>query len=131
VGLIVDYGYLAPGYGDTLQAVKANAYADPLAEPGEADLTAHVDFAALKDAACAAGADICGPITQSALLDGLGIHLRAAQLKSAARPSANDISANDIDAAVARLTGETQMGNLFKAMALLKPGAKQLPGFSC
>ena len=54
--LVIDYGYEGPAFGDTLQAVRGHAYADPLAEPGEADLTAHVDFAALARAAIDAGA---------------------------------------------------------------------------
>jgi len=126
VGLVVDYGYCEPGYGDSFQAVKANGYADPLAEPGEADLTAHVDFATLSTSALEAGASVSGPLAQALLLGELGIHLRADQLKSAAPQNAEEI-----DQAVARLTGEKQMGTLFKAMALSAPGSNQLPGFPC
>ena len=64
VALIVDYGHAASGAGDTFQAVKAHLYADPLAEPGEADLTAHVDFGALASAARDGGARVFGPVTQ-------------------------------------------------------------------
>ena len=124
VALIVDYGYGRAGFGDTLQAVKANAYADPLAAPGEADLTAHVDFGALKETALRLGAHVAGPAAQGAFLDALGIRLRADRLKSAAPEKAAEI-----DAAVERLTGETQMGTLFKAMGLSAPGSKPLPGF--
>jgi NADH dehydrogenase [ubiquinone] 1 alpha subcomplex assembly factor 7 len=126
VGLIVDYGYGEAGYGDTFQALKSNSYADPLSEPGEADLTAHVDFVALKTSARQAGAGVCGPITQRLLLEALGIRLRADQLRSAAPDRTKDV-----DEAVARLTAENQMGASFKAMALSRPGSTQLPGFSC
>jgi NADH dehydrogenase [ubiquinone] 1 alpha subcomplex assembly factor 7 len=126
VGLIIDYGYCEPGYGNSLQAVKMNDYADPLGEPGKADLTAHVDFSALLTSATAAGADVCGPLKQAALLDGLGICLRADRLKLTSPECASEI-----DASVARLTDEKLMGSLFKAMALSKPGSKQLPGFPC
>jgi len=123
-GLIIDYGYSAPAFGDTFQAVKANAYADPLAEPGVADLTAHVDFAALQSAAANAGADTAGPVPQAQLLTGLGITLRADRLRRSAPEKAGEI-----DSAVERLTGETQMGKLFKALALRAPGSPPLPGF--
>jgi NADH dehydrogenase [ubiquinone] 1 alpha subcomplex assembly factor 7 len=126
VGLIIDYGYSEPGYGDTLQAVRSNRYADPLSAPGETDLTAHVDFTVLKTTAEQEGARTSGPITQKQLLEGLGIHLRASRLKSAA-----PASAKEIDEATARLTDETQMGSLFKAMALSRSDSKQLPGFPC
>ena len=65
--LVVDYGYTETSLGDSLQAVARHAYVDPLAEPGEADLTAHVDFAALARAARAAGAKVMGPVTQGAV----------------------------------------------------------------
>jgi NADH dehydrogenase [ubiquinone] 1 alpha subcomplex assembly factor 7 len=126
VGLVVDYGYCEPSYGDSFQAVKANGFADPLAEPGEADLTAHVDFTALSNSAAEAGASVSGPLTQGLLLGELGIRLRADQLKLVAPQSAEEI-----DHAVMRLTSEKQMGTLFKAMALSTPGSKQPPGFPC
>ena len=109
VAVIVDYGYAGPATGDTLQAVRAHAFADPFAEPGEVDLTAHVDFSAL---ATAAGVAAHGPVGQGAWLKALGIAARATALKAKARPA--QIEA--IDAATARLTGE--MGELFKVMAL-------------
>ena len=126
VGLIIDYGYCEQGYGDSFQAVKANGFADPLSEPGEADLTAHVDFAALSNTAAEAGANVSGPLGQGLLLGGLGIQLRADKLKLAAPQNAGEI-----DQAVARLTDVKQMGSLFKAMALSAPSSNQLPGFSC
>lgn len=124
VALIVDYGHAESGFGDTFQAMKAHHYVDPLAEPGEADLTAHVDFATL--AQFASGASVSGPTTQKEFLDALGIHARAERLKRAAPGEAAEI-----DAAVARLTGPEQMGTLFKVMALAAPGSKPLPGFAC
>jgi NADH dehydrogenase [ubiquinone] 1 alpha subcomplex assembly factor 7 len=124
LALFIDYGHAEAGYGDTLQAVKANAYADPLCAPGEADLTAHIDFAALKEAASGIGAEVAGPTTQREFLQRLGIALRADKLKS----SAPEKSA-EIDAAVERLTGENAMGNLFKVMALSANGRAALAGF--
>ncbi len=126
VGVIVDYGYSEPGYGDTFQAVRSNRFADPLSNPGGADVTAHVDFTALKQSASAAGARVSGPVNQGHFLERLGIHLRASRLKSAAPEGAKEV-----DAAVARLTDGRQMGTLFKAMALSRPDSTQLPGFSC
>ena len=78
----MDYGYDRPGCGDTLQAVYRHAYADPFEAPGERDLTAHVDFAAL--AAAAEGVRVSGPVPQGAWLDAMGLPLRAAALARAA-----------------------------------------------
>jgi SAM-dependent MidA family methyltransferase len=125
--LIVDYGYAGPAFGDTLQAVKNHAFVDPLAEPGEADLTAHVDFARLADAAGSAGAAAHGPVPQGDFLRALGIAARAAALQARASPA----QAADIAGALERLTGSgpDQMGTLFKALALSHPHLTSLPGF--
>ena len=122
VALIVDYGPAAPATGDTLQAVRAHRFADPFADPGEADLTAHVDFSAL---AAAAEVTAHGPVGQGAWLTALGIGARAAALKARATPA----QAAAIDAAAARLTGETEMGGLFKVMALTGTGWPAPAGF--
>jgi SAM-dependent MidA family methyltransferase len=125
--LVIDYGHATSGFGDTLQAVRAHAYADALADPGEADLTAHVDFALLAHAARAAGAAVHGPVAQGDFLGALGIAPRAAALKRRATPE----QADAIDAAVARLAGrgDGEMGELFKALALTDPKLGALPGF--
>jgi NADH dehydrogenase [ubiquinone] 1 alpha subcomplex assembly factor 7 len=132
VALIVDYGHAHSGcltesrLGDTFQAVKAHKPADPLAEPGEADLTAHVDFTALSDAARAAEGYVFGPTPQGYFLDQLGIKQRAERLKRAA-PN----EAKDIDAAVHRLADPDQMGTLFKVMAICEDASPGVPGFPC
>jgi SAM-dependent MidA family methyltransferase len=124
--LIVDYGYWGPDFGDTLQAVKDHAYADPLAEPGEADLTVHVDFQKLAQAASEEGALIHGMSTQRAFLLALGVEARAASLKQRATPT----QAAQIDQALARLTetGPKGMGELFKVVALTHGGLEAVPG---
>ncbi|MGE0595935.1 MAG: class I SAM-dependent methyltransferase, partial [Hyphomonadaceae bacterium] len=66
--LFIDYGYVAPDGADTLQALKAHRHVNPLAEPGEADLTAHVDFGRLAALASEAGLTVHGPITQARFL---------------------------------------------------------------
>ncbi|OWJ62691.1 methyltransferase [Inquilinus limosus] len=122
--LVVDYGPAESGPGDSFQAVRRHAFADPLEAPGEADLTAHVDFQALAKAAVEAGAEAHGPVTQGAFLEALGLRPRAAQLKQAA-----PARAAEIDAAVERLAGAEQMGTLFKALALTAPGLGAPAGF--
>ena len=122
--LIVDYGHARPGTGDTLQSLWRHEHADPFAEPGERDLTAHVDFAALGDAARAQGARVFGPCEQGAWLGAMGINLRAASLAKAAPERAAEIMA-DRD----RLTAPDQMGRLFKAMAMVAPGWPEPAGF--
>ena len=125
--LVVDYGHARSSLGETLQAVKRHAFVDPLAEPGDADLTAHVDFPALAAATRGTGAAIHGPITQAHFLAALGIAARATRLKQ----KADTRQGADIDAAVTRLagTGERHMGVLFKVMAVAHPALPSLPGF--
>jgi len=124
--LLIDYGYWGPAAGDTLQAVRRNAFADPLAEPGEADLTAHVDFARLAEAAAVAGARPHGPADQADFLTALGLPARAAALKRRATAA----QAEAIDRAAGRLTarGATAMGSLFKVLGLSHPDLATLPG---
>jgi SAM-dependent MidA family methyltransferase len=82
--LIIDYGYEGPAIGDTLQAVRDHQFANPFELPGEQDLTAHVDFATLAEAARAEEVQVWGPIDQGMLLTALGIDSRAAALARAA-----------------------------------------------
>jgi NADH dehydrogenase [ubiquinone] 1 alpha subcomplex assembly factor 7 len=127
VALILDYGHAKSAIGDTLQAVSGHDFADPLMAPGQVDLTAHVDFQALAEAAEGAGARVHGPITQAEFLRRLGIEERAAALKAGAPQE----YATAIEAALIRLTDEnrTGMGRLFKAIALSPPKLHVLPGF--
>ncbi|MGE0844690.1 MAG: class I SAM-dependent methyltransferase [Flavobacteriaceae bacterium] len=119
--LIVDYGYAGPAFGDSLQAMRGHGFADPLADPGEADLTAHVDFAQLLGAARAAGARVAGPMGQGAFLGALGIGLRAERLAAA-----NPARRAAIEADLARLASPDAMGALFKA-AVIHDAATPLP----
>ncbi|MEO0681452.1 MAG: SAM-dependent methyltransferase [Pseudomonadota bacterium] len=127
--LALDYGYEAAPRegGDTLQALRRHAYADPLASPGEADLTAHVDFGALSRAAEAAGAQ-ARLATQGAFLERLGITARAQALARAA--AARGEEAEAVVAAHRRLTHPAEMGTLFKAFAVTPRGAPAPPGFA-
>jgi NADH dehydrogenase [ubiquinone] 1 alpha subcomplex assembly factor 7 len=128
--LVIDYGYDTPGRGETLQAVKRHRFADPLRDPGEADLTAHVDFCGLSRVARAAGARVHGPVPQGELLARLGIYERAAKL----RRYAGESQRVAIDSAVLRLAGgghgsrAPDMARLFKALAVTQPGLCP-PGF--
>lgn len=123
--LLVDYGTAASGPGDTLQAVRRHDRHGVLDDPGEADLSARVDFAALAQAALDAGAAAFGAIPQGTLLERLGIAARAEALKARATPD----QAEAIDLARARLIGGTEMGTLFKALALVPPDGAPPAGF--
>jgi SAM-dependent MidA family methyltransferase len=125
--LVIDYGHARSGAGDTLQAVGKHNYADPLSSPGLVDLTAHVDFQALREAAESMGANAYGPLDQGEFLRRLGIEQRAAVLRNAAPPS----KMMEAERALQRLTGDTGrgMGRLFKAMAFGHPKLGPLPGF--
>jgi len=124
--LLVDYGFAGPAFGDTLQAVRRHAYHPVLEAPGEADLTAHVDFTALAERARAAGAAALGPIPQGDFLQRLGIAQRAAALRRAASAA----QAAELDAALARLTRPEGMGRLFRVLAIAHPDLPQPAGFS-
>jgi NADH dehydrogenase [ubiquinone] 1 alpha subcomplex assembly factor 7 len=123
--LIVDYGYGADaGFGETLQEVGDNAFKDILERPGEIDLSAHVDFAALGDEVRGNGAANFGPVGQGDFLDALGIRDRAEQL--ALR---NPGAAETIFTAIDRLIDPDQMGTLFKALAIMPKSAAKPAGF--
>ncbi|MEI6985435.1 MAG: SAM-dependent methyltransferase [Rhodospirillaceae bacterium] len=123
--LIIDYGHAALVPTDTLQAVRRHAPVPVLSEPGETDITAHVDFAALAASAAEAGAIVHGPVAQGTFLRSLGIEHRAATLCR----DATKAQAADIDAALHRLTANDAMGDLFKVMALIGPGQPVPVGF--
>ncbi len=125
--LLVDYGHVRSAPGDTFQAVRSHRYANPLAAPGLADLTAHVDFEELGRAARDAGARVHGPVEQGAWLKRMGIEARAAMLQA----NASKMKGLDIEQDLLRLvgTGPGQMGALFKVIAFSAPEIGQLPGF--
>ena len=127
VALIIDYGHIKSATGDTLQAVRAHKYDDPLAAPGLSDLTAHVDFEALGAALSGIGTRIERPADQGIFLRRLGIATRAGALK--ARSSSKEAGA--IDAALSRLTAteKTGMGRLFKVLGAAHHTLATLPGF--
>lgn len=126
IALAIDYGH-SGGHGDTLQALRAHRFADPLADPGAADLTAHVDFARLALVGRAAGLKAFGPIEQGDFLARLGLAARADRLMRDAAPEA----AAAIAAAARRLagTGDGEMGRLFKVLALAHPHLGAPPAF--
>jgi NADH dehydrogenase [ubiquinone] 1 alpha subcomplex assembly factor 7 len=123
--LLIDYGYFPGAPGDSFQAVSRHRRFDPLKDPGGADLTAHVDFAAFARAAKTAGARVWGPMAQGDFLTALGLDERAKRLnagKTAAESQA-------IAAACRRLIEPAQMGSLFKALALTQPDLPAPAGF--
>ncbi len=122
--LFIDYGHDAPRDGSTLQAVRNHLKVDPFVNPGEADLTAHVDFAALAPIAQARGCNWLGTVPQGGWLRELGIEARADALAAFA-PQHTEA----IHAAKDRLAGEDQMGALFKVMGLTAPGWPDGAGF--
>ena len=108
--------------------MQRHAFADPLAEPGEADLTVHVDVARLADTARGCGAAVHGPVRQGEFLRALGIEARARALQARASPA----QGAEIESALRRLTDEAPgaMGGLFKVVAIAHPGLGALPGFA-
>lgn len=122
--LFIDYGHVDHRLGSSLQAVRAHAKVDPFSAPGEADLTAHVDFSALAPIAQSRGVRWLGTVEQGRWLRALGIEARADALAAFAPAHALAVhQAKD------RLIGEGQMGALFKVMGLAAPGWPDGAGF--
>jgi SAM-dependent MidA family methyltransferase len=126
--LIIDYGHLRSDAGDTFQAIARHSFADPLKNPGQADVTAHVDFQALARAAEDVGARVHGPVAQGEFLTRLGIETRAVTLMAKTTPEVSD----DIAAGLKRLTGTGRggMGSMFKVVAISAPDLATLAGLS-
>lgn len=122
--LLIDYGHAEWRTGSSLQAVRAHRKVDPFVAPGEADLTALVDFATLAGLAQAQGARWLGTAPQGDWLRALGIEARAAALAKAAPDRAETVHA-----ALERLTAAAEMGELFKVMGLAAPGWPDGAGF--
>lgn len=121
--LIIDYGDLHLPPAGTLQAVKDHQRVDPLSHPGQADLSSHVDFQAVRQQVLAMGARCHGPLTQGGFLTALGLEARAAALAAGASPDATAT----VRQATHRLTGSDAMGDLFKVLAVGPPGIDLAP----
>ena len=126
--LLMDYGHLATGFGDTFQAVREHAHVDVLSTPGRTDLTSHVDFAPLAQVARESGCVVPPPVDQGTFLVNLGLVERAGILGS----GRDERVQGELRAAVERLAGERQMGRLFKAFAFGAPASlgERWPGFA-
>jgi SAM-dependent MidA family methyltransferase len=124
--LIIDYGHLRSDAGDTFQAIARHSFADPLKNPGQADVTAHVDFQALVRAAEDLGARVHGPVTQGEFLKRLGIETRALTLQAKTTPEV----AADIAGALKRLTDSGRGGSMFKVLAITEPQLTSVAGLS-
>jgi NADH dehydrogenase [ubiquinone] 1 alpha subcomplex assembly factor 7 len=127
LGLIIDYGDAGRfTVGDTLQAVRRHKKVDPLAHPGQSDLTAHVALGAVAATADRAGATVWGPLPQGTFLERLGIHQRLERLARTANPEQLATLASGFD----RLVATEQMGELFKVITVAGAEAPVPPGFT-
>jgi len=126
--LIIDYGHLRSDAGDTFQAIARHSFSDPLKNPGQTDVTAHVDFQALARAAEDMGARVHGPVAQGEFLKRLGIETRALTLMGKTTPEVSE----DIAGALKRLIAEGRggMGSMFKVLAISEPDLTLLAGLS-
>jgi NADH dehydrogenase [ubiquinone] 1 alpha subcomplex assembly factor 7 len=120
--LVIDYGHVHSAAGDTLQAVKAHAFCDVVETPGEADITAHVDFEALGKGF---GALILPMLTQGQFLKAMGLEMRVEKLAAKLEGEAR----TDFLKAAARLVDSDQMGDLFKVMCVVKKGGAAIYPF--
>ena len=124
--LFIDYGHTGPAYGDTLQAVRRHCFEPIFKSPGNADLSAHVDFGALARDGQRLGLAVSGPVPQARFLGELGIVERAQRLMRSADPNA----ALAIEQAIARLIDPSGMGTRFQVIGLASDGMQPLPGFA-
>ena len=122
--LLIDYGHAEPRTGSTLQAVRRHEKVPVFTTPGEADLTAHVDFATLAPLAQSKGARWLGTVEQGAWLSAMGLRHRAAALATRFPERSAELAS-----AVERLAGAEQMGKLFKVMGLVAPHWPDAAGF--
>lgn len=123
--LIIDYGYLTDAHHDTLQAVKNHSFWPVLKDPGEADITAHVDFPSLATIAEDCGLVTHGPVGQGEFLVRLGAEMRAQMLLKAATPEQKE----PIISGLKRLVSPQAMGDLFKVLAVASDARVEPPGF--
>ena len=123
--LFIDYGYTQTTIGETLQAVRSHGYEHVLTSPGEADLTAHVDFASLADCLSATGLTIDGPTPQAEFLGRLGIVERSSQLMAQ-----NPTQASTIETGIMRLMAPNGMGTRFQAIGARNWVGPSLSGFA-
>ncbi|MFM9890452.1 MAG: class I SAM-dependent methyltransferase [Rickettsiales bacterium] len=123
--LIIDYGYLGDAHHDTLQAVKSHVFHPVLSSPGEADITAHVDFETLRAIATDAGAHVQGPVNQGEFLIRLGAQLRLEMLLKQAAIEQRE----PLISGLQRLISPQAMGELFKVMAVTADARIETPGF--
>jgi NADH dehydrogenase [ubiquinone] 1 alpha subcomplex assembly factor 7 len=124
--LFIDYGYFPSAPGPTLAAIREHRPVEPLDRPGSADLSAHVDFAAVAAAAGAASVKMYGPVPQGRLLAALGAGTRLETLLRAAPPEGREALVSGLH----RLIDPGQMGTLFKAIAIVSPGLPVPAGFA-
>ena len=123
--IFIDYGHAKSAPGDTLQAVHCHRFAPVLDNPGEQDLTSHVDFEAVASAARDAGAAVTPLVAQGEWLGRLGIGARGETLSRA-----NPAKAGEIQAALERLTAPGQMGDLLRVIAIHSADWPQPAGFA-
>jgi len=125
IALFLDYGPSESAPGDSLQALCRGRPASPLDGPGDADLTAHVDFAALARTARTAGAAVHGPVPQGLFLTRIGLFQRTGRLARTQPPARAAV----LMQAAQRLAEPDRMGRLFKAMAISHPTLPCPAGF--
>ena len=123
--LIIDYGYLGEAHHDTLQAVKAHLFHSVLSEPGDADITAHVDFKSLLQIAADAGNQTFGVITQGEFLQHMGAPVRLEMLLKKASPEQRE----QLVSGLTRLISPQAMGELFKVIAVVSDPKVEPLGF--
>ena len=124
--LAFDYGFVLNTFGDTLQAVHSHSYHDILKDPGNSDLTAHINFFKFVEHLSNFDLNIFGPNLQGTFLSELGIDIRAHTLKS----KATELQAAEIDRSVHRLINTTQMGELFKVLCIASKSLPKPSGFA-
>ncbi len=122
--LLLDYGHGETACGDSFQALEGHKYSDPLAAPGRADLTAHVNFPLLAHIAQNHGLTTAPITRQGPFLEALGLSLRAQQLMQTSPGREKQINEERL-----RLAAPQHMGALFKVLGVAHKDMPPLAGF--
>lgn len=123
--LLIDYGHMHSGLGETLQAVRNHQFTSVLSAPGKADITAHVDFEQLSTIAIDNGLAVYGPVAQGEFLERLGLNIRVEMLAKSKSPE----QAKAIRDGAYRIAAPNQMGEIFKVMVVTSPDLSAPAGF--
>jgi SAM-dependent MidA family methyltransferase len=135
--LLIDYGFPRHEYyhpqrqrGTLMCHIQHRSHDDVFLAPGLQDITAHVDFTAIAEAAQQSGLDVLGYTSQARFLLNAGLPQLLEDYAQQQREQPEPKDRAQTYAAVQKLISEAEMGELFKVIALGRGITLPLSGFS-